>query len=140
MHDNAYAHDLQVLNAYVTPGCYIPRPSQGHPLAWMVLVVLARRISLPAPTLTAGIDRPGLPLPNVAYVCFKCFRRFKYMLQLFHLDVAKVNRGMLHMLHICCKCFQRHVASVCLKMFHLFLDICCNRFLFGCCICCNSML
>jgi hypothetical protein len=22
MHDNAYAHDLQVLNACVTPGCY----------------------------------------------------------------------------------------------------------------------
>jgi hypothetical protein len=22
MHDNAYAHDLQMLNAYVTPGCY----------------------------------------------------------------------------------------------------------------------
>jgi hypothetical protein len=26
MHDGAYAHDLQMLNARVTPGCYIMGP------------------------------------------------------------------------------------------------------------------
>jgi len=31
---------------------------------------------------------------------FKCFRRFRGMLRLFHMDVAKVDRGMLHMLQV----------------------------------------
>jgi len=46
------------------------------------------------------------------------------MLHLFHMDVAKVDRGVLHMLHM----FQRHVARVCFEclrcfkgMFHLCL-------------------
>ena len=41
------------------------------------------------------------------------------MLQLFHFDVAKVDRGMLHMLHIL-QVFQRHVASVYSKCFIYF--------------------
>jgi hypothetical protein len=36
-------------------------------------------------------------LPYAAYVYFRCFR---CMLQLFYLDVAKVDRGMLHMLQV----------------------------------------
>jgi hypothetical protein len=55
-------------------------------------------------------------LPYIAYVCFKCFRRFRCMLQLFHLDVAKVHRGILHMLQV----FQKHVASVYSKCFICF--------------------
>jgi hypothetical protein len=55
---------------------------------------------------------------------------------LFHIDVVKVDRGMLHM-------FQRHVASVCFwcfryfrGMFRLyFADVCCKCVLSGCCIC-----
>jgi hypothetical protein len=31
----------------------------------------------------------GLPFPYVAYVYFNCFRHFRYILQLFHFDVAK---------------------------------------------------
>ena len=38
--------------------------------------------------------------PYVAIVCFNCFRRFRGMLQLNHIDVAKVDRGMLHMLQV----------------------------------------
>jgi len=38
------------------------------------------------------------------------------MLQLFHLDIAKVDQGILHMLQV----FQRHVASVCSKYFIYF--------------------
>jgi hypothetical protein len=43
---------------------------------------------------------PAFSLPYVAYVCFKCFRHFICALQLFHLDVAKIDRGMLHMLQV----------------------------------------
>ena len=77
---------------------------------------------------------------HVSSACFKCFRG---MLQLFHMDVTKVDQGcctyckcftsmlqlfhmdvasksgMLHILQV----FQRHVASVSkvlFKMFHLF--------------------
>jgi hypothetical protein len=57
----------------------------------VVLVVLARRDSLPALTPTAEIDQLDIPLPYVAYVRFKYSRRFRCMLQLFHLDVAKVD-------------------------------------------------
>jgi hypothetical protein len=37
--------------------------SQGHPRAWPVLVVLARRGSPPAPTLMVGINWPDFPFP-----------------------------------------------------------------------------
>jgi hypothetical protein len=48
-----------------------------------------------------GQNRPAWPcLLYVAYVCFKCFTRFRFMLQLFYLDFAKVDLGMLHMLQM----------------------------------------
>jgi hypothetical protein len=48
---------------------------------------------------------------HVASICFKCLRCFIRMLQVFHLDVAKVN------LNIACvcngfKCFQMFFASI----------------------------
>ena len=52
-------------------------------LVALVAVVLVHRRSPPAPTPMAGIDRPRLPLPYVANVCFRCFSHFKAMLQLF---------------------------------------------------------
>jgi hypothetical protein len=85
----------------------------------------------PSSPHVGSLNRPSqLPLPYIAYVCFKCFRRFRCMLHLFHIDVAKVNQGMLHMLQL----FQRHVTSVCFEcfrcfrgMFHLcFPDACCK--------------
>jgi hypothetical protein len=85
----------------------------------------------PALTPTVGIDRSKLLVPYDANVCFRCFSRFKGMLQLFLMDVAKVDRRMLHMLHL----FQKHVASVCSKCFICFQTYVCNRFLFGYCIC-----
>jgi hypothetical protein len=39
-------------------------------------------------------------LPYVVNVCFNCFERFRGTLQSFHMDVAKVDRGMLHMLYM----------------------------------------
>jgi hypothetical protein len=74
----------------------------------------------------------------VVSVCFKCFRRFKGMLQLFHMYVAKVDRR-------CCKCFRGT-----LRVFQRFvqnissvLDICCKRsdldVAYISHICCNYM-
>jgi hypothetical protein len=108
---------------------------------------------------TAGIDWLRLPLPYVANVCFRCFSCFKGMLQLFLIDVAKVDWRCC----ICCKyfrdmlqvflqkfyLFQTYVASVLIRMFAYVSHICCNnmfyRFqtyvtsvLFGCYVCYND--
>jgi hypothetical protein len=48
---------------------------------------------------------------NVASLCFECFRG---MLQVFHMDVAKVDHGVSYVamvIHVCYKCL--------LQMFHL---------------------
>jgi hypothetical protein len=37
MHDNAYAHGLQVLNACVTPGCYILQEDNNTLVAYGVV-------------------------------------------------------------------------------------------------------
>jgi cystathionine beta-lyase/cystathionine gamma-synthase len=58
---------------------------------------------------------------NVASVYFKCFKYFKCMLQVFHIDVTKVDRDVAHVAmvfsSVCPKCF------ICFKrmlqLFHL---------------------
>jgi hypothetical protein len=59
------------------------------------------------------------PYTYVANVYFKCF---KFMLQVFYLDVAYVALA----IHVCCKCmlqmfqlFQTYVASVFIWMLHM---------------------
>jgi hypothetical protein len=55
---------------------------------------------------------------HVASVCFKCFRCFRGMLQVFHLDVAKLDRDVLYVASVseaCCKSL--------FKIFHLFLHV-----------------
>jgi hypothetical protein len=55
----------------------------------------------------------------VASICFKCFICFRSMLQVFHMDVAKVDRDVAHGamdIHVCCKCM--------FQMFHLFSGVC----------------
>ena len=59
---------------------------------------------------------------HVASVCFKCFTCFIGMLQVFYIDVAKVDRDVAHVamaIHVCFKCrfqifhlFQMYVVSV----------------------------
>jgi hypothetical protein len=95
----------------------------------------SRRGSPAVPTLMARIDWPHLPLSYVAYVCFKYFRCFRLMLELFHLDVAKVDQR-------CCKCFRgmlqafvQNISSVSRRMLQSFLIWCCICVT----ICCNSM-
>jgi uncharacterized CHY-type Zn-finger protein len=59
---------------------------------------------------------------HVAKVCFNCFRCFRDMLQVFHMDIAKIDRDVAHVamvVHAYCKrpfqihlLFQIYVASV----------------------------
>jgi hypothetical protein len=85
----------------------------------LVALVLVRLRSPRAPTPMAGIDRPRLPLLFVANVCFRCFSFLKVCCSYFFMDVAKVDRGMLHMLHMLLV-FHKHVVSVCSKCFICF--------------------
>jgi hypothetical protein len=53
--------------------------------------------------------------PHIASKCFKCFKCFRGMLQVFHTDVAKVDRDVTYVamvIHVCCKLLS--------PMFHLF--------------------
>jgi hypothetical protein len=60
---------------------------------------------------------------HVVVACFKCFRCFIYILQVSHMDVAKVDQDIVYVamvVHRCCKLlfsmfhlsFHAHVASV----------------------------
>ena len=43
---------------------------------------------------------------HVARVYFNCFRCFRGMLQVFHMDVAKIDHDVTHVamvVHVCCK-------------------------------------
>jgi hypothetical protein len=65
---------------------------------------------------------------HVASVCFKCFICFRVMLQVFQMNVAKVDRDVAYVamvVHICCKglflMFHRtYVANVFICMLHMF--------------------
>jgi hypothetical protein len=75
-------------------------------------------------------QRGDICVAHVVSLCFKCFRCFIQMLQVFHLDVAKIDRDIAHVsmtIHVCFKCkFQ---------MLHLFFQTFAANVLFGCCIC-----
>jgi hypothetical protein len=79
----------------------------------MLVVVVHHRSS---PTSTVRIDQPRHLCLYVASTCFKHFKHFRGILQLFHMDVAKVGqdvcaRGMLRlfkMFHL----FKTYVASI----------------------------
>jgi hypothetical protein len=79
---------------------------------------------------------------SVASLCFKCFRCFIGMLQLFCMDVAKVDRDVAYVaivVHVCCKFmfptmfylfFQTYVTSVFIWMFRACVSyMCCNCFI-----------
>ena len=71
----------------------------------------------------------------LANVGFKCFRCFRGMLQVFYIDVAKVDRDVPYVVmvvHVCCKRM--------FLMFHLFFRCMLQVFLSGCCICFTHML
>jgi hypothetical protein len=76
--------------AHVRRWCRCAQPAEPSPV---LVAVGARASPLAASSDLGGWNRSALafPSPYVAYVCFNYFRRFKYMLQLFHFDVAKVD-------------------------------------------------
>jgi hypothetical protein len=54
---------------------------------------------------------------HVASICFKIFKRFIGILQVFRMDVAKVNQDVAYVemvVHVCCK--------ILFPMFHLFFQ------------------
>ena len=79
---------------------------------------------------------------HVAIVCFKCLRCFRGMLQVFHVDVAKVDRDVAMVVYVYCKLlfpmfhlfFQTYIASVFIWMLHMFHTYV-GSVLSGCCIC-----
>jgi hypothetical protein len=58
---------------------------------------------------------------RVSSVYFKCFRCFIYILQIFHLDVAKVDLNVAYVAMAIHVCFKRIF-----QVFHLFSGICCK--------------
>ena len=75
---------------------------------------------------------------RVASLCFKCFRCFIGMLQVFYMDAAKVDRDDAYVaivVYVCCKLlfpmfhlfFQTYVVSVFIWMLHMlqvfYLDV-----------------
>ena len=96
---------------------------------------------------------------HVATLCFKCFNCFRYMFQLFHADVAKVDRNVAciaMLVHVCCKrlylmfhLFFVHVCCKCFKctsqVFHVSSFMCCKCCIWmfksrsGCYTCCNGV-
>jgi hypothetical protein len=87
--------------------------------------------TMPAPTLM--VESPGLGLPHVASVCFKYFKCFVGMFQVFHADIVKVDRDVAYVamiVHICCKCmfFQTYIASVFIDVAYV-SHICCKCFI-----------
>jgi hypothetical protein len=75
-----------------------------------------RRLTSARDVTRSGVARPGvgfsrrtscsLPSSDVASACCKCFRYFICMLQVFHVDVAKVDRDVAYVamvIHVCYK-------------------------------------
>jgi hypothetical protein len=60
----------------------------------------------------------------------------------FRTDVAKVDRDVAYVAIVseaCCKCFRR-VLQVFVQNVSSVLNVCCKRFLYGCCTCFTPML
>jgi hypothetical protein len=106
--------------------------------------VLPQRSTSARDVMRSGVARPGvgfsgctsrsLPSSDVASVCCKCFRCFICMWQVFHVDVAKVDRDVAYVVMTIYVCYKRPF-----QMFRLFqIDV--VRVLSGCCICFALML
>jgi hypothetical protein len=66
------------------------------------------------------------------YVCFKYFIWFRRILQVFHLDVAKLDRDVAYICK-CFRCFYTYVATIlswCLHMFAMATHVFSSFFLF----------
>jgi hypothetical protein len=81
--------------------------------------------------------RPHQNTMHVSSVHFKYFTYFRGMLQVFHMDVTKVDYDLVYVaidVHACCKCLS-------LKFHLFFFSICMLQVgLSGCCVCFTHML
>jgi hypothetical protein len=77
---------------------------------------VARCLTSARDIMRSGVARPragfsgytsrSLPFSDVVSVYFKCFRYCICMLQVFHMDVTKVDRDVAYVamaIHVCCK-------------------------------------
>jgi hypothetical protein len=81
---------------------------------------------------------------HVGSLCFKCFSCFRYMFQVFHTDVAKVDRDASYVaivVHVCCKRYSQCficLSDICCKCVYLDVVyvsyICCKRFIWMLCM------
>ena len=72
---------------------------------------------------------------HVASLCLKCFSCFRCIFQVFHMDVAKVDRDVTYVVvaaRVCCK----RLSQCFIYFFIRMMQVC----LFGCCICFTHML
>jgi hypothetical protein len=80
---------------------------------------------LPRPSLKQQVN-----VPLKAYdasICFESFKCFRYTLQMFHMDVVKVDPNIAYIvmaMHVCCKCLFPNVSSTFRRMLRVFyLDV-----------------
>jgi hypothetical protein len=75
---------------------------------------------------------------HVASVCFKCFRCSRGMLQVFKINIVKVDRDVVYvaMDNGCIRMMQRSVPNVSSVFSDVLLQVCLSR----CCICFMHML
>jgi hypothetical protein len=119
--------------------CHPPSPPRPH--SWIPL----------CSALSARL--PGFVESHIASVYFKCFRCFKCMLQVFQIDIVKVDRDFAYewlytyVAKVCYQCFIcvfRHMSQVCLSGCYIYFthmlqvcvldvsvisDICCKCFI-----------
>jgi hypothetical protein len=99
-------------------GC--PRPSQGHARVWLDASGVR---APPAPTLRAGIDCLGLPSLMLQIYVLSISDVSEVHCNLFHVDVAKVDRECC----TCCKCF-RGILQAFVQNVSSISDVYCKRF------------
>jgi hypothetical protein len=110
-----------------------PRPSHAPPAAAVSQGHLHYASSPHAPTHVALKE-------NVVNLCVKCFRCSRCMLQVFHMDIAKVDLNVVYVavaIHVFLGIYSKFfIYFPAQKKFHL-LQTCCKCFS-RCCICCSG--
>jgi hypothetical protein len=106
--------------------------SFAPPASFTLVNSMHRRASIPKQQGNVALKA------HIANICFKCFRCFEGILQVFYMNVVKVDRNVAYAASVseaCCKYLFKSVSSV--------LDEYCNHFdldvVYVSHICCKSM-
>jgi len=117
--------------AHGSPSGARPRTSHAPPAQF---AVAGAELHMPTSLLYSPKRQGDVALkPHVASVYFKCFKCFRGMLQVFYIDVAKVDRDVANVAmvfqvyapnvssvsDVCCNCFiwMLHIHAYCKRMF-----------------------